>query len=63
MTLNETAASRTRAPLPSKVAWIVGIALATLMPSLLASQLVGEREDRATKVRADIAAAWGPSRS
>ena len=46
---------------PRKIGAVVALALATAVPGLLVSQLVGEREDRAAGVRDDIARAWGPA--
>jgi inner membrane protein len=60
MTLNETLVPQRGAPSLRKIAWIAGIAIATLIPTFLVSQLAGEREDRATNVNSEIAAAWGP---
>ncbi len=47
-------------PLARKLAWIAGLAAATLIPGLLVAQLVGERQDRAATATAGIAGAWGP---
>jgi inner membrane protein len=60
MTLNETLAPQLGGPSLHKIAWIAAIAIATLIPNFLVSQLLDEREDRATNVNSEIAASWGP---
>ena len=57
-----TETDMTPSPLPSprKVAWIAGIAVATLIPGMLVSRITGERQQGADGARAAIAASWGP---
>jgi inner membrane protein len=52
--------AKTNMPPSRKMAFIAAIALATILPSFLLLQLVGEREERSTAARAEIARAWGP---
>ncbi len=49
-----------RMPSTRHLAWVAALALATVIPTFLVSLTVGEREDRASAVRADIVRAWGP---
>ncbi len=60
MTLTTDPIARLRMPSLRKVGAVVVLALATTVPGLLVSQLIGERENRATGVRDEIVRAWGP---
>ena len=50
-----------RMPSARHLAWVAALALATVVPTYLISLVVGEREDRADAVRADIVRNWGPT--
>ena len=46
-----------------KVALVAGIAIATIVPNLLISNLVEEREERQSGVRAEFTRNWGPEQT
>lgn len=62
-TIDAPRPARRLGPTTSKLAWLVALALATLIPSTLINSLIAERQSNEEEAKQAIAQSWGPAQT